>query len=105
MIRRPPRSTLFPYTTLFRSQHDFGPREGRVLDPDEGDAVTPLARGRLGRGERDRGTRMTGEESQQLLSHVAGRPEHAHRHPCINIHRYVKIFTLARSARDRKSVV
>src|SRR3712207_8519540 len=25
MIRRPPRSTLFPYTTLFRSQHARGP--------------------------------------------------------------------------------
>src|SRR5689334_24705096 len=25
MIRRPPRSTLFPYTTLFRSHHD-GPQ-------------------------------------------------------------------------------
>src|SRR5438445_6375335 len=24
MIRRPPRSTLFPYTTLFRSRHDLG---------------------------------------------------------------------------------
>src|SRR5260221_10235305 len=24
MIRRPPRSTLFPYTTLFRSLADFG---------------------------------------------------------------------------------
>src|SRR5256885_11010704 len=24
MIRRPPRSTLFPYTTLFRSQHGYG---------------------------------------------------------------------------------
>src|SRR3712207_9161176 len=24
MIRRPPRSTLFPYTTLFRSQSDTG---------------------------------------------------------------------------------
>src|SRR2546430_10026213 len=24
MIRRPPRSTLFPYTTLFRSQHRVG---------------------------------------------------------------------------------
>src|SRR3712207_8449084 len=24
MIRRPPRSTLFPYTTLFRSAHDDG---------------------------------------------------------------------------------
>src|SRR5256885_2871905 len=26
MIRRPPRSTLFPYTTLFRSQHALAPR-------------------------------------------------------------------------------
>src|SRR5256885_12347335 len=25
MIRRPPRSTLFPYTTLFRSQCQFHP--------------------------------------------------------------------------------
>src|SRR3989442_11836421 len=25
MIRRPPRSTLFPYTTLFRSGSDFPP--------------------------------------------------------------------------------
>src|SRR5256885_9943813 len=24
MIRRPPRSTLFPYTTLFRSQQKYG---------------------------------------------------------------------------------
>src|SRR4051794_41724321 len=30
MIRRPPRSTLFPYTTLFRSQHDLvAGRRGR----------------------------------------------------------------------------
>src|SRR2546427_4222380 len=26
MIRRPPRSTLFPYTTLFRSMHQPDPR-------------------------------------------------------------------------------
>src|SRR5258708_17830357 len=35
MIRRPPRSTLFPYTTLFRSllHAEDRPRElGRVLD-------------------------------------------------------------------------
>src|SRR3712207_8042988 len=34
MIRRPPRSTLFPYTTLFRSRHQAGrrrsPRERRL---------------------------------------------------------------------------
>src|SRR3981081_4777472 len=27
MIRRPPRSTLFPYTTLFRSNFVFGPED------------------------------------------------------------------------------
>src|SRR2546430_4221407 len=27
MIRRPPRSTLFPYTTLFRSIHERGIRD------------------------------------------------------------------------------
>src|SRR5947208_6209913 len=35
MIRRPPRSTLFPYTTLFRSrgaaERPVGPRPGRRL--------------------------------------------------------------------------
>src|SRR5258708_25599716 len=30
MIRRPPRSTLFPYTTLFRSRRQFA---GRRQDP------------------------------------------------------------------------
>src|SRR5258707_4233802 len=29
MIRRPPRSTLFPYTTLFRSYHGIGPWYGQ----------------------------------------------------------------------------
>src|SRR2546427_1680889 len=29
MIRRPPRSTLFPYTTLFRSQASVGQNAGR----------------------------------------------------------------------------
>src|SRR5258705_6024833 len=29
MIRRPPRSTLFPYTTLFRSQQRRGSPRGR----------------------------------------------------------------------------
>src|SRR5687768_17983019 len=33
MIRRPPRSTLFPYTTLFRSRcRDIAEARGRVAD-------------------------------------------------------------------------
>src|SRR5688572_32293563 len=56
MIRRPPRSTLFPYTTLFRSQeiakHDDGVTE-RVYPyylamnsqtPDTSDGSSPYAR-------------------------------------------------------------
>src|ERR1041384_8292545 len=43
MIRRPPRSTLFPYTTLFRSaadDHLAGEHEHRLLRlVDEGQAV------------------------------------------------------------------
>src|SRR3712207_9163275 len=35
MIRRPPRSTLFPYTTLFRSYKDFIPQfTAEQFDPD-----------------------------------------------------------------------
>src|SRR2546427_6139491 len=30
MIRRPPRSTLFPYTTLFRSPRDTGVRKHHI---------------------------------------------------------------------------
>src|SRR5258708_22201717 len=38
MIRRPPRSTLFPYTTLFRSDRLHGAREHR-----RGDTASALA--------------------------------------------------------------
>src|SRR3712207_8991033 len=39
MIRRPPRSTLFPYTTLFRSPFD------RAVEDAVGDAVITRAEG------------------------------------------------------------
>src|SRR3712207_7905101 len=39
MIRRPPRSTLFPYTTLFRSvEKVLGEPFTRMADPDGGTA-------------------------------------------------------------------
>src|SRR3712207_7413104 len=46
MIRRPPRSTLFPYTTLFRSHARVGVAGARHVLAEQ---VEPL----LGRGSRD----------------------------------------------------
>src|SRR3712207_7671495 len=48
MIRRPPRSTLFPYTTLFRSEED---RAGTFVDHVQDDVVhAHLRQPRVGRG-------------------------------------------------------
>src|SRR5260370_31700232 len=41
MIRRPPRSTLFPYTTLFRSSAEFR-LEVAFLTAGQGDRAHPL---------------------------------------------------------------
>src|SRR3712207_7979658 len=47
MIRRPPRSTLFPYTTLFRSGEVGADVEQVVLDPGQhpGDVLVEPADG------------------------------------------------------------
>src|SRR2546422_7378876 len=62
MIRRPPRSTLFPYTTLFRSAQPGGARDGEEHPP---------ARAPEGRHP---GARVEGEAEQALrLGHLQGR--------------------------------
>src|SRR3712207_7055532 len=45
MIRRPPRSTLFPYTTLFRSGRDLAQRVYRVGVEDEANLLSALPQG------------------------------------------------------------
>src|SRR5258708_13427576 len=52
MIRRPPRSTLFPYTTLFRSPRPY--RRARAGDP-------RLGPSRARRRDRDRSEEHTSE--------------------------------------------
>src|SRR3712207_7338435 len=44
MIRRPPRSTLFPYTTLFRSAHEVP----QALRAQDGDLEVAVAGVRVG---------------------------------------------------------
>src|SRR5258707_10768179 len=51
MIRRPPRSTLFPYTTLFRSHRNQAGRQTQAPSRADGD-------GRGTQGEIGRSTRL-----------------------------------------------
>src|SRR2546430_13065863 len=63
MIRRPPRSTLFPYTTLFRSQHAHLPLGLDVaLLAEEAEAVQIVQV--LARPEDRKSTRLNSSHSQ-----------------------------------------
>src|SRR2546429_4152894 len=73
MIRRPPRSTLFPYTTLFRSllpAHHGGVVSARAhgLDPAPAGGGPDTERGRvlLPRGDRGRSEEHTSELQSRL---------------------------------------
>src|SRR3712207_7158790 len=76
MIRRPPRSTLFPYTTLFRSgREDLRPAES------EGEVPGRRAGGQVGRRQRQADGRGVGEhvrrvgEQRERPGQDAGRSE------------------------------
>src|SRR3712207_7740627 len=70
MIRRPPRSTLFPYTTLFRSRRD-APLDDARRRPD---ARHP-AHVRAGAGRADGLQRRRHAGGDLLLAARAGRSE------------------------------
>src|SRR5947207_8773805 len=67
MIRQPPRSTLFPYTTLFRSEGRHGLRRAAELAPERGRAPG-IAQGRHLRRLRG-GGRRSEEHTSELQSH------------------------------------
>src|SRR3712207_8457693 len=64
MIRRPPRSTLFPYTTLFRSS--VGGVDGGVFAGGDRDGGSGLRRG--GRGGDPRGSGFDGRGAEDRKS-------------------------------------
>src|SRR3712207_8803458 len=71
MIRRPPRSTLFPYTTLFRS----GVVAYASAATDEDRRTRTRTERRVGRRPRPRTTTMNVPPSCPLLRHEARRSE------------------------------
>src|SRR5260221_7124304 len=80
MIRRPPRSTLFPYTTLFRSQVDIRRPpdiadyigrtiECKILKIDEARRNIVVSRRRLLEDQRDTLKKRSEEHTSELQSH------------------------------------
>src|ERR1043165_9516026 len=80
MIRRPPRSTLFPYTTLFRSLHD--PRR-QVAEAMHRPRDRPHAEDRA--EETDRAPVLEQTESAMRLVH-APRQVEQHPSPVVCVH-------------------
>src|SRR3712207_8827851 len=78
MIRRPPRSTLFPYTTLFRSDGRQGHFSGSAVDGDErtrtgvrrNDLLPASRRGRDGQVRRPRQRRADRKSTRLNSSHA-----------------------------------
>src|SRR2546427_5272235 len=71
MIRRPPRSTLFPYTTLFRS-----PRRGVGRYRTAATALRPCRRSRrVARGSRSRSSRSCAGTIHEQLYATGGKAE------------------------------
>src|SRR4051812_49791546 len=76
MIRRPPRSTLFPYTTLFRSGRvgrgaAAGERTGEGRHPTAHRSGGARHAHRVaGQGGQQRGERRSEEHTSELQSHV-----------------------------------
>src|SRR3712207_7155874 len=75
MIRRPPRSTLFPYTTLFRSEGARLPRwRGGIYRPLEQERATVFIRYRTAeRSGRRRGASCLGPGGTCPFSPVNGK--------------------------------
>src|SRR5260370_31312775 len=72
MIRRPPRSTLFPYTTLFRSvlpRRSYPPLAGRLLHDQTADKIARVV-SRIPRSPPGRSCPRSEEHTSELQSHL-----------------------------------
>src|SRR3712207_7928079 len=69
MIRRPPRSTLFPYTTLFRSVTDMAHLGGISVEGELG----VLGSLETGMGDKEDGHGAEGKRSEEHTSELQSR--------------------------------
>src|SRR5947209_2470298 len=75
MIRRPPRSTLFPYTTLFRSEREALDELGHPLQAEQAEA------------QRHQREHRPADQAAGVLRHLAGHVRLDHERPDQRDHR------------------
>src|SRR5258708_26461283 len=76
MIRRPPRSTLFPYTTLFRSTDRYRGKDLAAvrIGHDHDVVAAPAEEAAILMVERQRGRSVaSGQRNQMIKSHLQDR--------------------------------
>src|SRR5258708_10620160 len=74
MIRRPPRSTLFPYTTLFRSTHDAVQRQALQTQLDAISAAQQQTTGVIAAAQKQK----EGDNTSCLLDRKSTRLNSSH---------------------------
>src|SRR3712207_7490162 len=74
MIRRPPRSTLFPYTTLFRSPADLAGEQRRAVEG----RVDDLAGSGIGPGDRAEQLRSRAAQAHRRQDRKSTRLNSSH---------------------------
>src|SRR2546426_5096416 len=109
MIRRPPRSTLFPYTTLFRSgagrdRRAVAPRGAQLRDEVRGDRRRAeggrRGRGAAGAGERGRRGVMRHRAKGRQLSRTASHKKALLANLATSLFRHDRIVTTEAKAKE-----
>src|SRR5258708_17909436 len=105
MIRRPPRSTLFPYTTLFRSEPLAGYSSDGTRTCNEPGGPSPRRRrGKIGAGKPRSGLSVgTEDEGTDHPQEQADRQIHHQRAPSRRSQPIGNSQWLAQSKKDRSS--
>src|SRR2546429_7361318 len=91
MIRRPPRSTLFPYTTLFRSHEDLltmfnlgWPQcDGICRPPELGSSFAPTAARSISTGRSEEHTSELQSRLHLVCRLLLEKKKYTHKHFCV----------------------
>src|SRR2546430_6296431 len=101
MIRRPPRSTLFPYTTLFRSFQSLTPAHTPCAAADDHGELALVMRSEEHTSELQSQSnlvcRLLLEKKKKIPTSTTRRPSQNHNHKQLNHSIFVRLYRVCQS--------